>query len=132
MTRVRPWPCPQLVVSPGAKALELVAHDRARRRILLPVADGSKMVFLGFGKFVRADKIYALEPILGDERGGGHRTRVWVEGIADPIVASRTERSILREMGSTSAPTRASSTTPSSSPSAWSSRRNRAASTSAT
>jgi hypothetical protein len=65
------------------------------------VADGSKMVFLGFGKFVRADKIYALEPILGDERGGGHRTRVWVDGIGDPIVASRTERSILREMGST-------------------------------
>jgi hypothetical protein len=57
------------------------------------------MVFLGFGKFVRADLIYALEPIRGDERGGGKRTRVWVEGITDPIVASRTERSILMEMG---------------------------------
>jgi hypothetical protein len=57
------------------------------------------MVFLGFGKFVRADRIYALEPIRGDERGGGKRTRVWVEGIPDPIVASRTERSILMEMG---------------------------------
>ncbi|HEX3256038.1 MAG TPA: hypothetical protein VHQ96_09605 [Gaiellaceae bacterium] len=64
------------------------------------MADGApKMVFLGFGKFARADKIYALEPLRGDERGEGRRTRVWVEGIADPIVASRTERSILAEMG---------------------------------
>ena len=57
------------------------------------------MVFLGFGKFVRADKIYALEPLRGKERGGGQRTRVFVEGIAEPIIASRTERSILAEMG---------------------------------
>ena len=57
------------------------------------------MVFLGFGKYVRADRIYGLEPIRGEERGGGKRTRVWVEGIPEPIVASRTERSILLEMG---------------------------------
>jgi hypothetical protein len=57
------------------------------------------MVFLGFGKYVRADRIYALEPIRGGDRGGGKRTRVWVEGIADAIVASRTERTILHEMG---------------------------------
>ena len=61
------------------------------------------MVFLGFGKYARADKIYALEPILGDERGGGRRTRVWVEGLPDPIVASRTERTILHDMGQESA-----------------------------
>jgi hypothetical protein len=58
-----------------------------------------KMVFLGFGKYARADKIYALEPLTGDERGGGRRTRVWIEGVPDPIVASRTERTILHEMG---------------------------------
>lgn len=57
------------------------------------------MVFLGFGKFVRSDRIFALEPLQGDERGGGRRTRVWVEGIPEPIVASRTERSIMAEMG---------------------------------
>ena len=57
------------------------------------------MVFLGFGKYARADRIYALEPILGDERGHGRRTRVWVEGLPDPIVASRTERTILHDMG---------------------------------
>jgi hypothetical protein len=58
-----------------------------------------RMVFLGFGKFARADRIYALEPLRGDERGGGRRSRVWVEGIPDPIVASRTERTILHDMG---------------------------------
>jgi hypothetical protein len=57
------------------------------------------MVFLGFGKYARADKIYALEPIEGGERGSGRRTRVWVEGVAEPIVASRTERTILHDMG---------------------------------
>ncbi|MGH3051588.1 MAG: hypothetical protein ACRDM8_01350 [Gaiellaceae bacterium] len=64
------------------------------------MANGTgRMVFLGFGKFVRADKIYALEPLRGSERGGGQRTRVWIEGIAEAIIASRTERSILAEMG---------------------------------
>jgi hypothetical protein len=57
------------------------------------------MVFLGFGKFARADKIYALEPIRGEERGDGQRTRVWVDGLAAPIIASRTERTILHDMG---------------------------------
>jgi hypothetical protein len=57
------------------------------------------MVFLGFGKYARADKVYALEPLVGDERGDGRRTRVWVEGIEGPLVASRTERTILHDMG---------------------------------
>jgi len=58
-----------------------------------------RMVSLGFGKFARADRIYALEPLRGGERGDGRRTRVWVEGITEPIVASRTERTILHDMG---------------------------------
>ena len=57
------------------------------------------MVSLGFGKYARADRIYALEPLRGDERGGGRRTRVWVDGVSDPIIASRTERTILHDMG---------------------------------
>jgi hypothetical protein len=57
------------------------------------------MVFLGFGKFARADRIYAMEPLTGEERGDGRRTKVWVEGITDPIIASRTEGTILRDMG---------------------------------
>jgi hypothetical protein len=43
------------------------------------MADGPpRMVFLGFGKYARADRIYALDPLVGDERGGGRRTRVWI------------------------------------------------------
>jgi len=64
------------------------------------MADGSgRMIFLGFGKYARADKIYAVEPIVGKDRGGGHRTRVWIEGVPDPIIAGRTERTILHDMG---------------------------------
>jgi hypothetical protein len=61
------------------------------------------MVSLGFGKFARADRIFALEPLLGEARGDGRRTKVWVEGIADPIIASRTEATILRDMGQNAA-----------------------------
>jgi hypothetical protein len=63
------------------------------------MVDAPRMVFLGFGKFARADKIYALEPLGAGERGHGARTRVYVEGIGAPIVASRTERTILADMG---------------------------------
>jgi hypothetical protein len=56
------------------------------------------MIFLGYGKYVRADRIYALEPIAEDQRGDGRRTRVWVEGIPEPMIASRTEKTILAEM----------------------------------
>jgi hypothetical protein len=57
------------------------------------------MIFLGFGKYARADRIYALEPLPAGARGHGSRTRVWVEGIPEPIVASRTERAIITAMG---------------------------------
>ena len=65
---------------------------------------GHGMVFLGFGKYVRADRIYALEPIIGEERGSGSRTLVWVEGIADPVVASRTQETILAEIEAVAEP----------------------------
>ena len=63
------------------------------------MATEARMVSLGFGKFARADRIYALEPLRGDERGDGKRTKVWIEGLTDPIIASRTERTILQDMG---------------------------------
>ncbi len=52
------------------------------------------IVPLGYGKYIRSDKIIGLEPIE-DERGPGKRTLVYVEGIKSPIVASRTENTIL-------------------------------------
>ena len=65
---------------------------------------GHGMVFLGFGKYVRADRIYALEPILGEDRGSGSRTLVWVEGIPEPVVASRTQQTILDEIEASTVP----------------------------
>lgn len=63
------------------------------------VAADTRMVALGFGKYARADRIFALERITGDERGDGRRTRVWIDGVTDPLIASRTEITILRDMG---------------------------------
>ncbi len=63
------------------------------------VADAPHMVFLGFGKYARSDRIFAIEPLRHDDRRSGARTRVWVEGIEEPLIASRTERAILAEMG---------------------------------
>jgi hypothetical protein len=84
----------------GRAREHLVTLGRVSRAMIRRMADRSpRMVFLGFGKWARADRIYALEPIVGDERGGGSRTRVWIEGIEDPVVASRTERTILHDMG---------------------------------
>lgn len=59
------------------------------------------IVPLGYGKFVRSDKIIALDPIE-DDRGPGRRTRVWVEDITSPFIASRTETAILGSMLETS------------------------------
>lgn len=59
----------------------------------------ARMVALGFGKYARSDRIFALEPLVGDQRGDGRRTRVWVDGIPEPLIASRTEQTILRDMG---------------------------------
>lgn len=66
---------------------------------IVGVASDTRMVALGFGKFARADRIFALERITGDERGDGRRTRVWIDGVAEPLTASRTEGTILRDMG---------------------------------
>ncbi len=54
-----------------------------------------RIVSLGFGKYVRADKIVALIPIEED-RGSGRRTLVYVDGLPEPLVAGRTEGTILR------------------------------------
>ncbi|MDI6874189.1 hypothetical protein [Candidatus Solincola sp.] len=55
------------------------------------------IVPLGYGKYYRADKIIGLEPI-GEERGPARRTYVYVEGRQEPVIASRTEETILRDM----------------------------------
>jgi hypothetical protein len=56
------------------------------------------MVALGYGKFVRAERVFAIVPIEAGERGDGRRTYVHVEGLSEPIVASRSERAILADV----------------------------------
>ena len=58
----------------------------------------ARMVSLGYGKFVRADRVFAVIPLEGDERGEGRRTYVHVDGLSQPIVASRSERAILADV----------------------------------
>lgn len=60
------------------------------------------IVPLGYGKFIRSDKIIGLEPIE-DDRGPGKRTYVYVEGVDKAMIASRTETSILSNMVETPA-----------------------------
>lgn len=55
------------------------------------------LVHLGFGKYVRSDQVTAVIPIE-EERGPGRRTFVHLEGQANPMVASRAEDSIVRDL----------------------------------
>src|SRR5437773_10521905 len=59
-----------------------------------------RMVFLGYGKYWRSDRILGLTPIE-QGRGPGQRTNVFIDGQAEPIIASRTEQAILEDMGAT-------------------------------
>jgi len=57
----------------------------------------SMLVHLGFGKYVRSDQVTAVLPIEQD-RGPGRRTFVHVQGQTDPVVASRSEESLVRDL----------------------------------
>ncbi|HWF55437.1 MAG TPA: hypothetical protein VG223_12440 [Solirubrobacteraceae bacterium] len=62
------------------------------------MARAAPLVPLGYGKYVRADRVYALVPLAGEHRGDGRRTLVHVDGIEDPIIASRSEAAIARDV----------------------------------
>ena len=55
------------------------------------------MVALGYGKYFRSERIIGLEPIE-EGRGPGKRTQVYIEDLPAPIIASRSEGAILRDM----------------------------------
>jgi hypothetical protein len=57
-----------------------------------------RLVSLGYGKFARADRVYALVPLDPDQRGDGRRTYVHVDGMSEPIVASRSEKAMLADI----------------------------------
>lgn len=55
------------------------------------------IVPLGYGKYVRSDRVTSITPIE-EERGPGRRTFVFVEGQSEPLVASRAEDSLVRDL----------------------------------
>jgi hypothetical protein len=55
------------------------------------------IVPLGYGKYVRSDRVTSVVPIE-DERGPGRRTFVYVEEQKEPLVASRAEDSLVRDL----------------------------------
>jgi len=57
----------------------------------------SVLVHLGFGKYVRSDQVNAVIPVEED-RGPGRRTFVHIQGQTNPIVASRAEDTIVRDL----------------------------------
>src|SRR5262249_60780618 len=57
----------------------------------------------GLGRHGGVESARAGEPVGEGPRGRGGGTGVGVEGTAEPIVASRTERAIITAMGSTPA-----------------------------
>ena len=56
-----------------------------------------QLVSLGYGRYVRSDEVVAVEPIT-EGRGPGRRCLVWVRGVADPIVASRSQSAIIEDL----------------------------------
>jgi hypothetical protein len=58
----------------------------------------SRLVSLGYGKFARADRIYALVPLDAKDRGDGRRTYVHIDGMAEPIIASRSQGAIQKDI----------------------------------
>jgi hypothetical protein len=57
----------------------------------------NRLVHLGYGKYWRSEQILGLVPIE-DDRGPGRRTLVYAASLDAPIVASRSEEAIRRDM----------------------------------
>lgn len=57
----------------------------------------SVLVHLGFGKYVRSDQVTAVMPVE-EERGPGRRSFIHLQGQTNPIVASRAEDTIVRDL----------------------------------
>lgn len=56
-----------------------------------------RIIHLGYAKYWRSEDIVGLLPIEED-RGPGRRTEVYVRGRDEPVIAARTEETILEEM----------------------------------
>lgn len=56
-----------------------------------------QLVALGYGKYVRSDEVVAVEAITKG-RGPGRRSMVWVRGLPEPLVASRSEAALVDDL----------------------------------
>lgn len=56
-----------------------------------------RFVSLGHGSFVRSDDVTAVEPIHED-RGPGRRALVWVCGLPEPLISSRSEETVMNDL----------------------------------
>jgi hypothetical protein len=57
----------------------------------------ARLVSLGYNKFVRAEDVQAVEPVT-EGRGPGRRSLVWVRGVTDPLIASRSVAAIVEDL----------------------------------
>lgn len=56
-----------------------------------------QLISLGYGKYVRSDEVISVESIT-DGRGPGRRSLLRLRGVAEPIVASRADASIVDDL----------------------------------
>jgi hypothetical protein len=56
-----------------------------------------QLVSLGYGRYVRSDEVVAVEPIT-EGRGPGNRSLVWVRGLPEPVIGSRSEGAIIDDL----------------------------------
>ena len=59
--------------------------------------EANRMISLGYGRYVRSDEVAAVEPIE-EGRGPRRRALVYLRGRANPVVASRSEEAIIRDL----------------------------------
>ena len=56
-----------------------------------------QLISLGYGRYARSDDVVAIEPIV-EERGPGRRTLVWIRGLPEPLIASRSDRALADDL----------------------------------
>jgi hypothetical protein len=56
-----------------------------------------QLIPLGYGSYVRSDDVVAIQPVV-EGRGPGRRAQVWVRGVPDALVASRSETAIADDL----------------------------------
>jgi hypothetical protein len=85
-------------VADGLRSCDIIldAPQSDGEAVYLEVKKGV-IVALGYGKYFLSDKIAGFVPIE-ENRGPARRTLVYIEGLSEPVVASRTEATMLKDM----------------------------------